>query len=293
MRDLGLTFAGGGNRAFYQMGLMEKWSPMLLPRLAGVAAVSAGACVITVILTQKAWETNAYWHKRRDGVVKNFDVTQMLRGKRPTPHAPIYRDTLLFAYRDGGLERIQAMPFPVNILCARIPRLLASGPAAFVGLSTYSLEKKLKPGMVHPSYSRKLGFKPFIFDARNCKTPEELADLVLASSATPPFTPVGRFRNTRLLDGGLIDNVPAFVTDSIPGVKRNVVLLTRPYPSSVSGVHHTRLYIAPTGPLPINRWDYTQPHLLDQTIEMGMTESEIHQAQLTDFVGIDEVPGSG
>ncbi len=283
--DLGMTFAGGGNRAFYQLGLMRKWGDVLQPRLAGVSAVSAGACVITVFLTLREKETLAFWHKRRSGVVKNFDWKKLLGGKRPTPHGPIYRDTLLFAYRNGGLQRLQSLPFPVNILCAEIPKMLGSGPATLLGLSTYSLEKKLKPGMVHPSYSRKLGFKPFVFDARKCQTPKELADLVLASSSTPPFTPVGRFRGSKLLDGGLIDNVPAFVADAIPGVKRNIVLLTRPYPPQALGVKENRLYLAPGEPTPISRWDYTKPQLLDATIEMGMRESETHLDLLNQFLG--------
>jgi predicted acylesterase/phospholipase RssA len=44
-RDIALTFAGGGNRAFYQLGLLNAWQETLLPRTAVVAACSAGACV--------------------------------------------------------------------------------------------------------------------------------------------------------------------------------------------------------------------------------------------------------
>jgi len=53
----------------------------------------------------------------------------------------------------------------------------------------------------------------------------------------------------------MIDNVPAFVVEGAPGVRRNLVLLTRPYDPATLGVHGPRLYVAPTRPVPVSRWD--------------------------------------
>jgi hypothetical protein len=50
-RDLAITFAGGGNRAFYELGLMNRWPGELLPRTACLATCSAGACVATIMLS--------------------------------------------------------------------------------------------------------------------------------------------------------------------------------------------------------------------------------------------------
>src|SRR5687767_9427654 len=110
-RDLALTFAGGGNRAFYQLGLLSRLGPSLFDRVAAVAASSAGACVAVVLFAERREATWEYWQKRREGVTKNLDWTRVLRGRSPAPHGPIYRDTLLSAVADGGLERIRALPF--------------------------------------------------------------------------------------------------------------------------------------------------------------------------------------
>jgi predicted patatin/cPLA2 family phospholipase len=142
----------------------------------------------------------------------------------------------------------------------------------------------MRKEMIHPRWGKKLGFRPFIFDARNCQTAEELTDLILASSASPPFTPVGRFGGETLLDGGMVDNVPAFVAEQDPSLKLNIVLLTRPYPASVLGRHGKRYYIAPSSPVPIERWDYTQPTLLTDTIDMGEREAATHEGVLSDLV---------
>jgi len=283
-RDLAITFAGGGNRAFYQLGLMNRWRERLLPRVAMMATCSAGACVAALILSGRETEAGEFWKKRREGITRNFEWRKLLRGTRPTPHEPIYRETLLNAFADGGLDRVRSQPFPVIVLTTAFPKRLPAFMAVLLGLCAYNLEKTFRKEMIHPSFGQRVGFKALAFDARSCETPEELADLIIASSATPPFTSLGRFKGNRLLDGGIVDNVPAFLADKAPDVKRNLVLLTRPYPSHIIGQQGTRLYIAPANPLPVNRWDYTRPELIDATIEAGERDADRYAPLLADFL---------
>jgi predicted patatin/cPLA2 family phospholipase len=283
-RDLTLTFAGGGNRAFYQLGLLNRWEHILLPRTAAIGACSAGACVIMTFLSGRREEARRYWLDRARGVTRNFDWLKLLRGERPAPQGEIYRDTLLVTFADEGLERIRRQPFPIYVLAAAFPSLLPRTLAVALGIGMYSAERSVRRAP-HPTSPRWLGFAPVIVDARECESAEELANLILASSATPPFTPVGRFRGMRLLDGGMIDNAPAFVAEQRhPDINGSIVFLSRPYHPSVIGCQKQRLYLAPTRPTPINRWDYTQPHLLDETIAMGEREAAIHQPLLDNYL---------
>jgi predicted acylesterase/phospholipase RssA len=283
-RNLAITFAGGGNRAFYQLGLMNRWREHLLPRVAVMATCSAGACVATLLLSGREAEAGEFWKQRRDGITKNFEWRRLLRGRRPTPHEPIYRETMLHAFAEGGLERVRAQPFPVLILATAFHKRLPAFAAVLLGLCAYNVEKSFRQEMIHPTFGRRVGFKALAFDARDCETPQELTDLIIASSATPPFTSLGSFNGHRLLDGGIIDNVPAFLVDEMPGVKKNLVLLTRPYPDHVIGKQGARLYIAPQQALPVHRWDYTRPDLIDATIEAGERDADRYAPQLTDFL---------
>lgn len=284
-RDLALTFAGGGNRAFYQLGLMNRWQERLLSRAAAIASCSAGAFVATLMLTGRQEVVRNYWLERRRDVVRNFEWKRVLQGESPAPHGPIYRDTLLFAFSDGGFERVREQPFPIYVVASAFPRRLPAAAAAGLGIAAYSLEKAVRKAMVHPSWGRAIGFAPVVVDARDCESKEELANLILASSATPPFTPIGNYRGQALLDGGLIDNVPAFAAESDEAIRHNLVLLTRPYRPEALVERNARIYIAPTKPLPIERWDYTRPHLLDETIAMGEREAELHAAKLARVLG--------
>ena len=82
----------------------------------------------------------------------------------------------------------------------------------------------------------------------------------------------------------MIDNAPAFLAERHTEARRSIVFLSRPYHPSVLGIQKHRLYVAPTRPTPINRWDYTQPHLLDETVAMGEREADIHRPLLDSYL---------
>jgi predicted acylesterase/phospholipase RssA len=283
-RDLAITFAGGGNRSFYELGLMNRWRQKVLPRAACLATCSAGACVAILMLSGREKEVGQYWSERSREVRKNIEWRRLLARKRPTPHEPVLRDMLLYALSSGGFERVCSQPFPVLVLATAIPRGLPALVAVALALCAYEAEQKLYPAMIHPTFGRRVGFTPKVFDARDCASPDELANLIIASSATPPFTTLGNLGGRRLLDGGVIDNVPAFLAGEMPGVRHNLIMLTRPYPPHVIGRQGSRLYIAPDEALPVGRWDFTRPDLLGETIARGERDAERNEARLNEFL---------
>jgi hypothetical protein len=241
-----------------------------------MSACSAGACFGVIWLTGRQPPTHQYWLGRREGITRNFDWNRLRRGGRLTPHIPIYPDTLRFALAEGGFERIKALPFPFYVLAAVLPPRLPVALAVTLGMAGYSFERQLSHGKLHPKAGQRIGFTPFVLDARDCADPEELVSLVLASSATPPFTPLGRVRGQLLLDGGMVDNAPASLADTTPGVERTVVLLTRPYPQENIGWQGRRLYLAPSTRPPISRWDYTSAERVEATLALGRADAERH-----------------
>ena len=289
-RDLAVTLAGGGNRAFYQLGLLDPWWRDLGPRVGSMAACSAGACTALLLLTGRADPTFRFWHQRRAHVRKNFEWWRLARGDRPAPHFPVYRDTLHFALAEGGFERLQAVPFPLWVLVAVPPHGLPIPLAVPIGMGAYSLERWLNPGRLHPGIGRRLGFEPRAFDIRRCATIDEVVSIVLASSATPPFTPVGFLGGQAVLDGGLVDNAPAFVAEQTSGIRRHLVVLTRPYPAESVGHRNGRWYLCPSRPVPADRWDYTRPERIAATIALGAEDARTRRADLDAWLAVSEAP---
>lgn len=283
-RDLGITFAGGGSRAFYQLGWLERHTGALLPRVAAISGCSAGSAMAVVWLSGRTDETRAYFAQQRQGVKGHIDLRRLLQGKRPFPHDDIYRATLRHSLADGGFERIKAQPFPIRVLCGGYPRFMPSGASIALGMAAYQLEKRLRPKMLHPQLPRRVGFTEHAWDMRDCETPDDIVELVVSSSSTPPFTKRGRFGQRLLIDGSVIDNAPAFLTETSAEVGRNLVLLTRPYPKAELGLRANRLYIAPGGALPIKRWDYRETAPVEETLEVGRRDAERDAALVDAFL---------
>jgi predicted patatin/cPLA2 family phospholipase len=283
-KDVGLTFAGGGNKAFYQFGIMRRWRERLLPRTGGVAACSAGACVAALLLSGRDAEVTERWKRERGTATKNFEWPRLLAGRNPMRHEEVYRAALLHAFEGGGFERIRERPFPFLILTTAFPKMLPSVAAALLGMCLYNLDKRAKGKKRDTRLTLRAGFAPSAYDARACRSPNDLADLIIASSATPPFTSIGRFAGRRLLDGGIIETVPAYLVEAVPGVKRNVLLLTSPPESGAVDDGGARLYIGPSASLPLKSWDLTRPHLIDEVIARGEYDADVYEARLTEFL---------
>src|SRR2546421_2807017 len=143
-RDLAITFAGGGNKSFYQFGLMMRWRDQLLPRVRVMAACSAGACVATLLLSGRESQVEEFWKRRCGGVTRNFEWRRLLTGHRPMPHGELYRELLLHAFADGGFARVCSQPFPLFVLTAAFPGRMPTLVAAFLGFCTYSLRREPK-----------------------------------------------------------------------------------------------------------------------------------------------------
>ena len=272
---------------------MNRWREPVLPRVAVLSAVSAGACVAAIILSRREAEVAELWKVRSRGVTRNFDWRRLLSGQRPTLHEAIYRDLLLHAFAEGGFERIRSQPFPILILAtafpARMPAMVGlTSPsgcmpamlAGLLGVCALGMEQRVRRRRPQFTLRRRLGLRAAVFDARDCREPAELVDLIIASSATPPFTSVGAFSGRRLLDGGLIDNAPAFLAERVPDVARHLVLLAQPRTPAEVGRQGSRLTIAPTEPLPLTAWDYTRPDLIFDIVTLGERDAERYEPEL-------------
>lgn len=265
-----LIFSGGGCRCFWQVGFLEVVMPELDLRPTEVGAVSAGAamaCMIFAGMTRQGLESfkDAIARNRR-----NVFLLNLLRGEPVFPQARMYRDTMLSLLDASSLETLHRGP-DIRVVVARTPRRL--GPRASLLLAALvDQAQRLFSRQLHPRMALQVGFRPEVISVRQCRTPWELAQLILHSSCTPPFTPYYRRHGRPALDGGLIDSVPvsALDRDSSPAL----VLLTRPHAESEIPLHNGHHYVWPSAPVPVSKWDYTSPEKVQATFELGLRDGE-------------------
>lgn len=269
-----IVFAGGGNRCWWQAGWWDTVAPELQLRPRVIAAISAGAATACMVYAHDSHQTMDYYREVLSNNRRNVYWGNLLRNERVFPHYGIYRTALLTIFADGRLSHLQQAP-EIRIGVAHIPRWSGPRLAVAAGLLAYNIDKHVLKTL-HPRLGRKLGFRPEFVRAQDCASPEQLADLLLQSASTPPFTPVLRRSGRPVLDGGLVDNVPVDALDATPG--NVLVLVTRLYPRPRRFVleqgGQRRLYLQPSQRVPISSWDYTRPDAMTHAYELGRRDGE-------------------
>ena len=268
------VFAGGGTRCFWQMGFWSVAAPALglAPRQA--AAVSAGAAAATAALIGKTDEALEHFKQATAANPKNVYPGRLLSrsGQRAFPHEAMYRAAICGIVDEADVRLLHEGP-ELRVLVARPPRWLGPRLALLAGLGCYVVEKRLRDPL-HGALSRKVGFTAEVVSSHDSPSPEAMADLILASSCTPPFTSLIQRGGRPVLDGSLVDSAPLFALRGQP--QRVLVLLTRRYgelpPGGGGGPEVT--YVQPSQPISISKWDYTSPQGLQRTFDLGRRDGE-------------------
>ncbi len=271
-----VVFAGGGHRCWWQAGFWDvlRAESELSPRV--IAGVSAGAATACLVYAVHSLEALSYYDEllgpRADRPpAKNFYWDRLWRpGVRALPHDDIYRAALLTLFDAERFKTLMWQAPEIRVVYARIPAWLGPRSATLAGMVAYNLEKHLfRP--LHPSWGRKLGFRPEVERVQDCKSHQELASLLIASSCTPPFTRHEKRGDGYTLDGGLIDNVPVF---AVAPEHSTLVMLTRRYPAHAPVfMREGRVYVQPSQPIPTSAWDYTRPQRYRDTYALGRKDA--------------------
>jgi predicted acylesterase/phospholipase RssA len=281
------VFAGGGHRCWWQAGFWETVREPLALRPRVIAGASAGAATARLLYANNAKDALAYYAPIMAAQKSNTQWSHLFtRGKRVLPHESIYRAALTQLL--GGFhfkELLWAAP-EIRVVCAQTPSLLPMPLAATVGLATYQLEKHLFQ-RIHPRWGRAIGFKPVIKRVQDCANQEELIDLLLATSATPPFTGAQALDGVGVLDGGMVDNVPVHAVD--PQVS-TLVLLSRHYARHAPMFSRDGcVYVQPSKKVAATQWDYTDHAALVSTYELGCSDGAAFLRGFEREVGVNNV----
>lgn len=265
-----VVFSGGGARCVWQSGFWEVVSEHrdFSPTVLGCA--SAGATMACIALSGRGDFGLDYFKRITDRNRKNVYPEHLFKTDPVFPHYRIYRQAILDIFDGAALQRLHDGP-EIRVQISRPPRFLGARSGTVVGIAAYALEKKLCYPM-HPTWPSRIGFTPEVIRVSDCTTIEELADLLLQSSCTPPFVPVMKRDGRPTLDGGLIDNVPVALLDDQPAEK--LILLSRQYPMDRIPEIPGRHYLQPSQPITVSKWDYTSPEGLQKAYDLGRIDGE-------------------
>ncbi len=263
-----VVFAGGGNRCFWQAGFWSVAASRLDLKPSGVVSVSAGSAVACALFAGTFEQGFSGFKRAIAENERNLYLSNLLHKRPVFPHGKLYRNAILGSIDGHALARLHKGP-EIFVLIACPPRWASAHVAFVLGVVAVGWDACNKKA-VHSRGGYRVGFKPQYLSVRECATPAELADLIMASSCVPPLTPQARRNGKAIFDGGLVNNVP---TDGVPQKdQQTLVLLTRQFPKLPETAGCT--YVQPSQPIPAGFWDYTDDAALQATFERGCRDAE-------------------
>lgn len=245
-----LVLQGGGIRCAWQAGFIAAFERAIPLRPWAISAVSASSTVACALVCRRLEFAVDCFKAAIARKTKNTFVARMLKGQRILPHADIYRNAVLRIFDQAAMENLFAGP-DIQILVTRMSAKLPAYPGMLIGLSLCGLQA-FGAGRCYRRMEEQFGFRKEFVPVKRCATPADLADLVLASSCTPPFTPFYSLHGRPVLDGGLTESVPLGGLPQKQGL--TLVLLTAKAATTdrVPGI----LYAEPSEAMRISGWTY-------------------------------------
>jgi predicted acylesterase/phospholipase RssA len=262
-----VAMQGGGIRCFWQAGFLAAAGEALELRRTPIVAVSAAAGIGAAYAAGCLDDAVARFRAAADANPGNIHWGNLLSRKPLFPHASIYGRVLREVFDAAATERLR-QGAGVAVLLARPPALPMP---LVVGLSAWLY--RAKKSMASVPWQRRaqaLGFRAEYVDVRSCDSQRTVADLILASSCTPPFTPMLRWAGQRVIDGGLLESVPVSRVAGPPA--RALVLMTRA-PRGAESFAGTHAVAWPSRPLSVSAWDYTCPQAIDDAVALGRQDA--------------------
>jgi len=267
-----LAFAGGGNRCWWQAGLLTQLQEYGGGLPAMLVGTSAGAGIAASFLTNST-ETALQACKRLYAAnAELFDWRGLARFRFSFAHQTIYPAWLAAFVHEGNFKVLQSAPSQLMVAVTRPARALGLTGSIAAGTLAYLVDKKLFHN-IHPALPRFLGLKQAFFSLQDCASVQEAQDTLKAAAAAPPFMSGVHLQGAWAFDGGYTDNAPIPVQTDREKAS-TLVLLTRHY-TNLTAVFkaHGRTYWQPSRKIPVSTWDCRPNTTVEDAFTLGQEDA--------------------
>lgn len=221
-----LVFAGGGNRCWWQAGVLTQLQANGARLPASLVGTSAGAAIAASFLAGSTSTALQACQRLYAANAQLFDWRALTRLQLNFAHQTVYPAWLAAFVNEDHFKGIQSAPSRLLVAVTRPARALGLTGSVAAGTLAYLVDKKLFHN-IHPALPRFLGLKQAFFALQDCTSAQEAQTTLRA--AAPPFMSGVYLQGEWAFDGGYTDNAPIPAqTASEKAV--TLVLLTRHYP---------------------------------------------------------------
>jgi predicted acylesterase/phospholipase RssA len=266
-----VVFAGGGNRCWWQAGVVETLSKHASWQVKQLIGASAGAGIATAFATGRIHDALECAIRRFNATSKNVIWKDLFKGKRPFVLPRIYPDWIESFLKVPDLNNLRRSPLSVKIAITRPIPLLPVALSTAIALALYSTEKFwLKT--FHSRVPHWAGLRAEYLDIASCSNLQDARSLLLGSAAAVPITPTHLVAGRPALDGGFYDNVP--LPQNRSDDASTLVLLTRHRSDLPRAFRLNEItYFQPSRPVAATNMDCTSGDNVQSTYLQGVSDT--------------------
>ena len=266
-----VAFAGGGNRCWWQAGMIEALSQLACWQPDRLIGVSAGAGIATALATGRLQAALSAAVERFNATPRNIEWLDLVQGRRPFVLPRIYPDWISAFLDSAKLEKLKETGLKIEVVITRPIRFLPLTLSTAIALALYSTEKFWLRNF-HGRLPHYLGFRAEYLDLAQSADIAAARTLLLASAAAVPITPTHRVNGHPALDGGFYDSVPLPRDRNTD--QETLVLLTRHRPDLPPiFTYQQRVYLQPSRAVAATNLDCTSSRDVVDTYEQGRQDA--------------------
>ena len=268
-----IILAGGGNRCWWQAGVLAEWTVAARIRAQRFAGTSAGAGVLVATLAGQI-------DIAIDACQRLYNANPSIFANRQQPrswfaHESIYPRWIESFMTTDALTTVKSLGVEVQIGIARLVRGMPTSLGVGLGVLAYLVDK-YGFGDIHPRLPTWLGYRMELRRFDTLQTQPHATHLLVAAAAAPPFIRAREIDQRQAFDGGLVDNAPRLAP--IDPCEQQLVLLTRHYPKRPRAfIHAGRWYLQPSRPVPVSTWDCTPRADISGAVALGRRDSAVDE----------------
>jgi predicted acylesterase/phospholipase RssA len=270
-----IVFPGGGNRCWWQAGLVSSLqkSDWVIPN--SIVACSAGAAVAASLVTKT---TEAALEACNELYRDNLRIIHWAFDKGlPRPNfaqSSIYPKWLRSFIGERELLALKQKDFKVSV--ARLDRSYGLNRTVFRALVRYLLSRELPKDRENSQRSPAIrGLFPELLDLSACSALSDTLDYSEATAAAAPFLPSKALDGTVYFDGGYLSSDPTDNQTSQLHGQKSLTLLTRHHKDRPAIVQTKgNIYIKPSQPIPVSTWGCTRTTDVSAAFILGQQDTE-------------------
>ncbi len=273
-----LAFAGGGNRCWWQAGLVTHLQAQGAQLPAQLVGTSAGAAIAASLVTASTMTALQACQRLYAANAQLFDWGELRRLKFKFAHQTVYPAWLAAFVHEGNFKTLQTAPSQLLVTVTRPARALGLMGSVAAGTLAYLVDKKLFHH-IHPVLPRFLGLRQAFFALRDCATAQDAQATLRAAAAASPFMSGVHLHGQWAFDGGYTDNAP--IPAPTPGEKSStLVLLTRHYPDKPALFKADgRTYWQPSRKIPVSTLDCRPGTTVEDAFALGQEDAQLALAK--------------